>query len=56
MRRAKVQLIFGGGMISMSIWILLIFAVCYFKLSRFLLIIFMLLNGISQSIGWPCAV
>lgn len=54
--KVPINHILGFGMISASVCLLTIYFICEISISKPFILVMMVLNGVSQSTGWPSVV
>ncbi|KAL4443209.1 hypothetical protein ABPG74_002276 [Tetrahymena malaccensis] len=54
--RFQIQYFLGFGMVSASVCLLVIYFICQVSLNKGFILLMMMLNGVSQSTGWPSVV
>ncbi|EAR85561.2 MFS transporter (macronuclear) [Tetrahymena thermophila SB210] len=54
--RFQIQYFLGFGMVSASVCLLFIYFICQVSINKGFILLMMMLNGVSQSTGWPSVV
>ncbi|KAL4488545.1 hypothetical protein ABPG72_013113 [Tetrahymena utriculariae] len=54
--RFQIQYFLGFGMVSASVCLLVIYFICQVSINKGFILLMMMLNGVSQSTGWPSVV